>query len=84
MWTGSTKVLSDEDAKRIHTASLSVLEETGTYIPHDEILKKLNNAGAHVDRQDSIARFPASLVEDLIRKAPRTIALQRRSALSNS
>lgn len=79
MWTGSTKVLSDEDAKRIHTASLEVLEQTGTYIPHDDILKKLNNAGAHVDRQNSIARFPASLVEDLIQKAPRTIALHSRS-----
>ena len=78
MLTGPAKVLSDEDTKKIHDASLDILERTGTNILHDGILERLDDAGARVDRSSRTARFSASMVEDLIRKAPHTIALYSR------
>ena len=78
MLTGPAKVLSDEDIKKIHTASLDILERTGTSILHDGILDRLDDAGARVDRLSQTARFSASMVEDLILKAPHTIALYSR------
>ncbi|MCK5568813.1 MAG: trimethylamine methyltransferase family protein, partial [Spirochaetes bacterium] len=78
MLTGPAKVLSDEDIKKIHTASLDILERTGTSILHDGILDRLDDAGARVDRSSQTARFSASMVEDLILKAPHTIALYSR------
>jgi len=80
MWTGSVKVLSDKDANRIHAASLEVLEKTGTFIPHEEILNRLDDAGARVERSTKIARFPSFIIENSMQKAPHTIALHSRGS----
>lgn len=76
------KVLSEQEIKMIHTASLEVLEKTGTLVRNEELLKKLSSAGAKIDLKNQIARFPESMVEDLIPEAPEVIKLYPRDGKS--
>ena len=43
------EILSNEDMKKIHEASLAILEVTGIRIDHKETLEKLADAGAMID-----------------------------------
>ncbi len=69
------KILSDKEIQTIHDASLSVLKKTGIMIHHDEILKLIGEAGATVDKDSKIARFPENLVMDCIAKAKKQYIL---------
>ena len=67
------QVISEAQIKKLHEASLDVLERTGIKISHPEALEILAGAGAKVDGDQ--VRIPAWLVEDAIRKAPSRIVL---------
>lgn len=72
------EILSNEDMKKIHEASLAILEVTGIRIDHKETLEKLADAGAMIDIKKNLVRFPADLVEHSVAKVPRTIWLAGR------
>lgn len=70
------QVLSPEQVRDIHHATLEVLEITGTEVYDDEALDLLRKGGAKVD--GTRVRFPAGLVEWAIEAAPSRIALYDR------
>ena len=71
------KVISDDQIKHIHNATLEVLERTGVKMTHPRGLELLDGAGAKVEGDR--VRIPAWVVEDAIRKAPSRIVLGKRN-----
>ena len=63
-------LLSDDQVRDIHLASLTILERTGVVVPNREILGRLEGSGAKVDSERQRVWLPAELVEESIRKAP--------------
>jgi len=70
--------LTDPDLKKIHQATLEVLEKTGLFIETDEALEVFDGAGAEVDRRQKIVKIPPQMVEDAIQSAPSRILLAGR------
>ena len=68
--SGYLEVLSQEDLEQIHEASLSLLEDVGVRVPYEPLLELVRDAGARVDFDKQIVRFPAPLVEDLLKRVP--------------
>ena len=64
------KVFGDDEIRKIHLATLEVMQKTGLYVGDDEAMDILEGGGARVDRKTRIVKFPAYLVEDCIRSAP--------------
>lgn len=75
-FTPKMRVLSDEQIREIHFATLEVLERVGVKIAHPEALEVLAGAGARVDGER--VYFPPWVVEDAIRKAPHRVVLGNR------
>ncbi len=71
-------LLTEEDVNRIHKESLSLLEDVGMTIHSGEALDLLAQAGCSVDRKKQHAKIPASLIEQELRKAPRSITIYSR------
>jgi trimethylamine--corrinoid protein Co-methyltransferase len=59
-----------EALEKIHQASLQILERTGVWVGHDEALDSLERTAARVDRATKIVRFPAAMVDEIMRHAP--------------
>jgi len=74
--TPNFQVLSKDQIKQIHWATLHVLERTGVRLTHPKAREILHDAGAHVERD--LVRIPAALVEEAIRSAPSSITLYDR------
>jgi len=74
----NVKVLSDNEIKDIHEASLVILRDTGVMVHHEEALRLLGEAGAKVDNSNSIARLPEELVMDSIGQASKKYVLYGR------
>lgn len=73
-----SRVLSDSQIKRIHEASLAILERTGVHIPHQEILSRFADAGAQVDHGKQTVRIPADLVMRSLDQAGKRFTLYGR------
>jgi len=69
------EVLSQEDVRRIHRASLEVIETVGVCFPSVRALGILEEAGAAVDRESQIARIPGRIIEEALAKAPPSYVL---------
>jgi trimethylamine--corrinoid protein Co-methyltransferase len=67
------RLLSEDDLKNIHNASLRILEQTGMLIDHEEARKLLEAAGAEVDHEEKTVRFPPQLVEERLKLVPRKL-----------
>jgi trimethylamine--corrinoid protein Co-methyltransferase len=74
------KVLADADVERIHAAALDVLADTGVMVHNDHALDVLEEHGATVDRETTVARIPASAVEEALATVPRGFTLGGRDA----
>lgn len=70
--------LSETDQDRVHEASLRILAETGVRFHGERALPLLAAAGAPVDADAGIARFPRALVEATLATAPREFVLGAR------
>jgi trimethylamine--corrinoid protein Co-methyltransferase len=69
----SFRVFSEDAIGAIHSASLEVLEKTGVRIHHGEsILKMLKDNGCTVDFEKGLVQFPSYVVEEAVKKTPRT------------
>jgi len=71
----SLNLLSQDDIRHIHTATLDVIETVGVRFPSGKALEILEAHGAQVDRQAMVARIPGHLVEAYLSKAPPTYTL---------
>jgi trimethylamine---corrinoid protein Co-methyltransferase len=69
------QVLSHDERDQIHERTLHVLSTTGMRVDTDRGRAILAEAGAAVDEATRIVRFPAALVEDAVRLAPKEFAL---------
>jgi trimethylamine--corrinoid protein Co-methyltransferase len=71
--TPAFRVFSENALDAIHSASLEVLEKTGIRIHHGEnILKMLKDNGCTVDFEKGLVHFPAYVVEEAVKKIPKT------------
>lgn len=68
--------VTESQLERIHSASLEILQRTGTRVDHPLALKLLKEAGCLV--KDNVVRIPHWLVEECIRTAPSKITLGNR------
>lgn len=64
--------LRRSEIEKIHEASIEVLAEVGVKISHPEIRLLLLEAGAK-EGKESIVFFPSTLIEECLKKAPRSI-----------
>ncbi|MEW6399048.1 MAG: trimethylamine methyltransferase family protein [Bacillota bacterium] len=71
------QVLSPEQMREIHLATLEVLERTGVKVLPEEGRQLLADAGARLC-PNNVVKIPAWLVEETIRWAPRRIVVSRR------
>ena len=67
------KFLSQDELKAIHNASLQVLEKTGIKVMSKKVLDILGEAGAKVDYEKKSATIPANVVEEAVKRAPKTL-----------
>ncbi|MGI9409074.1 MAG: trimethylamine methyltransferase family protein, partial [Hyphomicrobiaceae bacterium] len=74
---GHYRPLSDDQAKRIHTAALDALEQIGLADAPPSGVALLTGVGAELG-DDGRIRFPRSLVEDMLAVAARDITLHGR------
>jgi len=70
--------LSPDACRRIHEASVSMLERTGVVLHDQEAVERLHGAGATVG-DDGRVRVPGSLVEWALGVAARSVTLHDRS-----
>jgi len=64
------EVLKPDQVREIHLTALRLMEEVGLLLPYQEVLERLNDAGAQVNFDDQTVRIPAYLVESSIQKMP--------------
>jgi len=76
---GQLKVLSRDQLRDVHYATLDVLQHTGVVVHSVEALKVLDEAGADIDRKKERAWIPPHLVEEAIRKTPHGFKLYGRN-----
>lgn len=74
---GRYKPLTDEQVRRIHQASLAILERTGVQVEEPEALRLFTEAGTDVG--GNRVRLPQSLIEDTLDKAPSRVVLAGRN-----
>ncbi|MBW2513426.1 MAG: trimethylamine methyltransferase family protein, partial [Deltaproteobacteria bacterium] len=71
------RVLTGDQIKHIHYATLELLETVGVKVMHPEALEMMVRAGCRL-KPDNIVQIPNWLVEDCIRSAPSRITIYNR------
>jgi trimethylamine--corrinoid protein Co-methyltransferase len=71
-------ILSPADVRRVHEATLEVIETIGVRFPSPLALRVWADHGATVDAATSIVRAPGSLIEAALRTAPHAYTLAAR------
>lgn len=71
-------VLSGNEIDSIHESSVKILEDTGVMVDSKRALQFLSEKGCIVDFERNIVRYPRSIIEKCIEKAPSKIALYDR------
>lgn len=79
-WAGP---LNPEQMEAVHNATLKVLERTGLRVDCSDYYGPLEAAGAKVDRNTAVVKFPAEIVEDTIAYLREQIASGKRQYLLN-
>ncbi len=82
---GKPKValLTNDEMKQIHAGALDVLANAGMVFPAREALDLFKRAGAEVDYGKSLVKPSPDLINECIRKAPRTVELWARDTKFN-
>jgi trimethylamine--corrinoid protein Co-methyltransferase len=68
----------EAEVEALHEASLRLLAEVGVRIPSRRALHLLHEAGAEVNAEAELVRFPRRLVEEAVARAPRDVLLAGR------
>ncbi len=72
------KVLAEDEKAQIHERTLKILTETGVQVNTEKGRKYLKDAGAEVDENTIIVKFPRAMVEESLRLAPKDFTLGAR------
>ena len=73
MGRSSLNLLSKTEVEDIHNATLQILENPGLRIPSKRALDILDRAGANIDYGKNRATIPGHLVEEALKRAPKTL-----------
>ncbi len=73
------QLFSREQCEAVHHATLDILRRTGTRVYHREARELLREAGCLIS-DETLVKYPPSLVEWAIKQAPSTIALCERGS----
>ena len=73
LFGGQYQLVSSEDARKIHYATLEILESTGMYCPSEKIMKVFKEGGADVNRNEKRVKIPQHLVNESLKKVPHQI-----------
>ena len=76
----SLNLLSKADLDSIHNATLEILEDPGLIVPSERALGILEKAGANVDYEKTCVTIPSHVVEEALKKAPKTIKYYARNS----
>ncbi len=71
-------VLSHDEIQRIHQATVQVLSEVGVRVYHDEVLERLVDFGARVDKDNQSVKIDEGLLTDSLEKAGKSYILYGR------
>ncbi len=80
---GQFKVLSGEQVKDLHRATVEVLENIGIKNLHDDAREIMQGNGCLVDHDSRIVKIPESVLMNNLAKAPSTIMLYGRDPKYN-
>ncbi|MGD8505571.1 MAG: trimethylamine methyltransferase family protein [Candidatus Bathyarchaeota archaeon] len=72
-------LLSKDELSSIHNATLEILENPGLMIPSERALNILETAGANVNYKENTTSIPSSIVEEALKRAPKTIKYSARN-----
>jgi trimethylamine--corrinoid protein Co-methyltransferase len=72
------ELLSEEEVKKVHYASLDILREIGVKFESKWALDFFKKNDCIVDKESKIVKFPEGLVEEVLRKAPSTFRMKGR------
>lgn len=75
MAVAQISILSKDEIELVHENTLKILEETGIRVLSPRALAVLERGGARIDKKESRAWIPESLVIETLRKVPRTVTL---------
>jgi trimethylamine--corrinoid protein Co-methyltransferase len=75
----SLNILSTEDVRKIHAATLDIIESVGVKFPSKKAMDIWEEHGASVDRSTSVVKVPAHIIEGALKKAPPTYILSARN-----
>jgi trimethylamine---corrinoid protein Co-methyltransferase len=64
-----TKLLNDDQIKKIHTKSLEILKEVGVVIPHHKMLELFADSGADVNFEGKRVKIRTDIVMSLLNQA---------------
>jgi trimethylamine:corrinoid methyltransferase-like protein len=71
-------VLSEEEKAQVHERSLAVLATTGVKVNTAKGRQFLRDAGAEIDSNSNIVKFPRAVIEESLRLAPKEFTLDAR------
>jgi trimethylamine--corrinoid protein Co-methyltransferase len=75
-WKRQLDLLSSDEVKKIHDASLKILEKTGVIMPLDkDKLEKAQDMGVKADPSSNKLFFPPHVIEEALSWAPQTYDL---------
>ena len=72
------EVLSPQEVKQIHDATLHIIENVGVRFPSKRALDIWEGAGANVDREKKVVKVKPHVIEDVLKQAPPTYTLAAR------
>ncbi len=72
------RVLSKDEKTQVHERSLKILAETGVKVNTAKGRQYLKDAGAEVEKNSKIVKFPRAVVEESLRLAPKDFTLGAR------
>jgi trimethylamine---corrinoid protein Co-methyltransferase len=72
---GQYKLLSDDQLKDLHNATVEVLNEVGVKVLHPEAREMMRGHGCKVDHEKAIVKIPESVLMKFLAKAPSRIRL---------
>ena len=74
----SLDVLTDDEVRDIHRATLELLDQTGVFVEDEKALDCFESGGAKVDRGSKMVQIHPDLVEEASRSAPSQVILAGR------
>jgi trimethylamine--corrinoid protein Co-methyltransferase len=73
------ELMSYGDKRKIHEATLEVMEDVGIKVHSQTARQSLSEAGALVDDKTEVVKFPVSVVNSLTKKIPKEFTLAGRT-----